>query len=71
MTEITPGVLGHIRRADRELAARLYDQRIPLYVIERACLLAAMRSAWLGVLRQECIYIDTPFFLELHCAIYR
>jgi hypothetical protein len=39
----TPGVLGHIRRADRELALRLYENRVPLYVIDRACVLAAAR----------------------------
>ena len=39
----TPGVLGRVRRADRELAARLYDQQVPLYVIKTAFLVAAAR----------------------------
>jgi hypothetical protein len=39
----TPAVLGHIRRVDRELALRLYENRVPLYVIDRACVLAAAR----------------------------
>jgi len=39
----TPGVLGRVRRADRELAARLYDQRIPLFAVQKAFILAAAR----------------------------
>jgi hypothetical protein len=57
----TPGVLGHIRRADRELAARLYDQRIPLYVIERACLLAAARR-----IRNNAFDAPLPTIRSLH-----
>lgn len=39
----TPGVLGPVRPADRELAGRLYDQRVPLYAIKNAFLVAAAR----------------------------
>ena len=39
----TPGVLGHVRRADRELAGRLFDQRVPLYVVETAFIVVAAR----------------------------
>jgi len=39
----TPGVLGRVRRADRVLAARLYDQQVPLYAIKNALLVAAAR----------------------------
>ena len=39
----TPGVLGQVRRADRQLAQRLYEDRVPFYVIDRACILAAAR----------------------------
>ncbi len=39
----TPGVHGRVRRADRELAARLYDQRIPLFAVQNAFILAAAR----------------------------
>jgi hypothetical protein len=39
----TPTVLGHVRRADRDLAAALYDRGIPLYLVENALLLAAAR----------------------------
>lgn len=39
----TPTVLGHVRPADRLLARRLFDQRIPLYVIRNALVLGAAR----------------------------
>jgi hypothetical protein len=39
----TPGVLGHIRRADREFASTLFDQGVPLDTVERAFVLAAVR----------------------------
>jgi hypothetical protein len=39
----TPGVLGHIRKADRLLAGELYDQRIPLHVVANAFVVAAAR----------------------------
>ncbi len=39
----TPTVLGHVRRADRDLAGALYDRGIPLYLVENALLVAATR----------------------------
>jgi len=39
----TPGVLGHVRKADRTLAGQLYEQRIPLYVVADALDVAAAR----------------------------
>jgi hypothetical protein len=39
----TPGVHGRVRRADRELAARLYDQAVPLFAVHNAFILAAAR----------------------------
>lgn len=39
----TPGVAGRVRYADRNLAASLFDQGVPLYVVEQALLIAAAR----------------------------
>ena len=39
----TPTVLGHVRRADRNLAAALYERRVRLYLVETALLVAAAR----------------------------
>ncbi len=39
----TPGVLGHVRRADRQLAEVLFDRGIPLFAVENALLLGAAR----------------------------
>ena len=39
----TPGVLGHVRRADRLLAGQLYDQQVPLYLVADAFIVAAAR----------------------------
>jgi hypothetical protein len=39
----TPTVLGRVRPADRVLARRLYDQRIPLYAIRNAFIIGAAR----------------------------
>jgi hypothetical protein len=39
----TPGVAGRIRRADRALAASLFDEGVPLYAVEYAFLMAATR----------------------------
>lgn len=39
----TPGVLGRIRRADRMFAAQLFDEGIPLHVVEKAFLVGAAR----------------------------
>lgn len=42
----TPTCAGRVRREDRRLAHRLYDQRIPLPLIEAAFSLAAMRRLY-------------------------
>ena len=39
----TPGTMGTVRRADRMLAARLYERGVAVGVIENALLLAAAR----------------------------
>jgi hypothetical protein len=39
----TPGTMGTVRRADRMLAARLYERGVAVGVIENALLLAAVR----------------------------
>jgi len=39
----TPGTMGTVRRADRMLAARLYQRGLSLRVVENALLLAATR----------------------------
>jgi len=39
----TPTALGHVRRADRALAADLYDRGVPLYLVENSLLVAAAR----------------------------
>ena len=39
----TPGVAGHVRRADRDFAGTLFDRHIPLYVVETAFVVAAAR----------------------------
>jgi hypothetical protein len=39
----TPTVLGHVRRADRVLARRLFEQRIPIHVVRDALILGAAR----------------------------
>ena len=41
----TPGVLGRVRRADRTFARQLFEQRIPLYAVENAFIVAAARRA--------------------------
>jgi hypothetical protein len=39
----TPTVLGPVRRADRELARRLFEQQVPIHVIRDALILGAAR----------------------------
>ena len=39
----TPGTMGTVRRADRLLAAQLYQRGLAIQVIENALVLAAMR----------------------------
>lgn len=38
-----PGVLGRVRRADRDLADRLFHNRVPLYAVRNAFIVAAAR----------------------------
>lgn len=40
---IMPGTRGHIRRADRQLAASLHDHGISIHIVSSAMLLAAVR----------------------------
>ncbi len=42
----TPTCAGRVRREDRRLAHRLFDQRIPLCLVEAAFSLAAMRRLY-------------------------
>lgn len=39
----TPGVHGHVRRADHDLAGRLFDQGVPFWAIANAFLVGAAR----------------------------
>jgi len=39
----TPGVAGRVRRADRDFAESLFDQGVPLYVVDYAFVVAAYR----------------------------
>jgi hypothetical protein len=39
----TPGVVGRLRRADRQLAETLFDQDVPLYAVANAFIVAATR----------------------------
>jgi len=39
----TPGVIGRIRQADRQLAGLLFDRGIPFYAVANALILAAAR----------------------------
>lgn len=41
----TPGVAGRVRRADRDFAEALFDQGVPLYVVDNAFVVAATRRA--------------------------
>jgi len=41
----TPGVFGRVRRADRQLAHRLFEQQVPLYAVENAFIVGAARRA--------------------------
>jgi len=42
----TPTVCGQVRPADRDLAVRLYQERIPFTAVEGAFILAAARRAY-------------------------
>lgn len=39
----TPTVLGHVRRADRLLARKLFDHQVPIHAIRSALILGAAR----------------------------
>jgi hypothetical protein len=39
----TPGVVGRVRRADRQLARDLYDHHVPLHAVATAFIVAAAR----------------------------
>jgi hypothetical protein len=39
----TPGVVGHVRRADRKLAQDLFDHDVPLHAVATAFMVAAAR----------------------------
>ena len=39
----TPGVVGHVRRADRKLAQDLFDHHVPLHAVATAFMVAAAR----------------------------
>ena len=41
----TPGVFRRVRRADRQLAHRLFEQQLPLYAVENAFIVGAARRA--------------------------
>ena len=41
--QTTPTVAGHVRRADRQIAAKLYHRGVPLTLVEAAFSLAAVR----------------------------
>lgn len=57
----TPGVLGRVRQADRVLARQLYNQRIPLYVMADAFIVAAARRA-----RHNAFSTSLPAIRSLH-----
>lgn len=57
----TPGVAGHIRRADRELAAAFFDRALPLYAVENAFIVAAYRR-----IRHNAYSTPLPRIRSLH-----
>ncbi len=57
----TPGVAGHLRRADRAFAAALFDQGVPLYAIQHAFLVAAFRRT-----RHNAYSTPLPVIRSLH-----
>ncbi len=60
----TPGVLGRVRRADRELARQLFEQQVPLYAVENAFIVGAARRA-----RHNAFSTDMPPIRSLHYFI--
>lgn len=57
----TPGVLGRVRHADRELAARLYKDAVPLHLIKTAFLIAVARR-----IRNNAFSTPLPQIRSLH-----
>lgn len=57
----TPGVHGHVRRVDRDVAARLCDARVPFHVVRTAFLLAAARR-----IRNNAFTSPLPTIRSLH-----
>ena len=56
-----PGVLGRVRRADRDLAARLFDNGVPFYAIRNALIVAAARR-----IRNNAFSTPLPPIRSLH-----
>ena len=68
----TPGTMGTVRRADRLLAAQLYQRGLSLKVIENALVLAATRrlirrpdAPPLGTIRSLAYFLPVKEVLEL------
>ena len=57
----TPGVAGHVRRADRDFAASLFDQGVPLYAVDYAFVVAAARR-----IRHNAYATPLPAIRSLH-----
>jgi hypothetical protein len=57
----TPGVAGHVRRADRAFAGWLLDQGVPLYAVEHALVVAAARR-----IRHNAFPTPLPAIRSLH-----
>jgi hypothetical protein len=72
----TPGTMGTVRRADRMLAARLYQRGLSVRVIENALVLAAARrlirpadAPPLGTIRSLAYFLPViEEVLELHIS---
>ena len=60
----TPGVLGRLRHADRQLAGQLFDQGVPLYAVQNALILAAARR-----IRHNAFSAPLPPVRSLHYFI--
>lgn len=56
-----PGVLGRVRRADRDLAARLFANGVPFYAIRNAFIVAAARR-----IRNNAFSTPLPPIRSLH-----
>jgi hypothetical protein len=56
-----PGVLGRVRRADRDLAARLFQNDVPFYAVRNAFIVAASRR-----IRNNAFSAPLPPIRSLH-----